>query len=478
VIDSVQNNDAAPYVKAAASDMRLYRDFMGYRPIPIGVVSANLTSDNMFNYQNYLSCGGSESAIDFFAYNIYSWCGSSSFVTSGYEYLYSMNSNISIPIFFAETGCNNPRNRQFGDLASVLGSDMNDVFSGAIVYEWTEEVSDYGLVSYTDTQSSTGTPVLLHDYTALKNQWATLSPIGVKSDSYKPTLSPPPCPDTTQSVWQVDGKAAVPTLGSSGLVSPSVPRTTSASSQTGIASAAAAATKTSIGEPSGNPKAGNEHKQPESKTAFIVGIVIGAVVIICILLGVFIWWRRRRNRKTTQASDKEVVSDGSLLGKSSSHISIHEMPANRVMHELSTKANTNEMPGARVTHELSTKVNTSEMPVIERGHELNIASFGTSNNDPMNRNSIRNLTRSLSKSRTRSVSGERSPSQADRLLPAQPAADQERVQSESIEERPKSDRGAEPSPLVKAQRQLELEWLENEEARIRERRARLMAGQG
>lgn len=99
--------------------------------------------------QNYLACGTKEiESADFFALNVYEWCGKSSFKGSGYADLQKNASNYNIPLFVSETGCRIPKPRTFDDQAAILGPDMADTWSGTIVYEWISEENDYGLISY------------------------------------------------------------------------------------------------------------------------------------------------------------------------------------------------------------------------------------------------------------------------------------------------------------------------------------------
>ena len=61
---------AAPYIKAAARDLKAYRDRKGYRKIPIGYTAADITSLRP-NLQNYLACGDNSSeALDFYGLNV------------------------------------------------------------------------------------------------------------------------------------------------------------------------------------------------------------------------------------------------------------------------------------------------------------------------------------------------------------------------------------------------------------------------
>lgn len=193
--------------------------------------------------QNYLACGTKDNeAADFFALNVYEWCGVSTFDGSGYSMLQQNASDLNIPIFISETGCRIPRPRLFADQASILGKDMEDVWSGAIVYEWIEEENNYGLISYgifpvsahtlllmwmtgpkvdpekfpdaLDGFPRSGTPTPISpDYNNLKSQWATLTPSGIKRSEYSATKKPPPCPTSTLSGWEVNGDVSLPTLG-------------------------------------------------------------------------------------------------------------------------------------------------------------------------------------------------------------------------------------------------------------------------
>lgn len=61
---------AAPYVKAAARDMKAYRDNQGYRNFPIGY-SATDSAELRPNLQNYLACSpDSADNVDFYSLNV------------------------------------------------------------------------------------------------------------------------------------------------------------------------------------------------------------------------------------------------------------------------------------------------------------------------------------------------------------------------------------------------------------------------
>ncbi|KAI9644967.1 hypothetical protein NHQ30_007002 [Ciborinia camelliae] len=212
VINSNNNSNAAPYIKAAVADMRAYRDKMGYRKIPIGYSAADI-AELRPQLQNYLACGDPKTTIEFFGLNSYEWCGNATYDSSGYHNLQNMAENYSIPIFFSETGCIVPRPRTFGDQLAIFGPEMSGTWSGAIIYEWVNEGNDYGIVDYKDTEYG-GVPIPMEpEFPTLKNIWESVRPNGVNQSDYKPQKPTPVCPPRVKGGWAVDGDVPLPTLG-------------------------------------------------------------------------------------------------------------------------------------------------------------------------------------------------------------------------------------------------------------------------
>ncbi len=189
----------APYVKAVTRDMKQYQGDQKQRAIPIGYSGADVAS-NRLQTAAYLNCGP-DVASDFFAFNDYSWCDPSTFDQSGWNIKVQDFSNYSLPIFLSEHGCNTNK-RTFGDIAALYNTEMTGVYSGGLVYEYSQEASDYGLVQI----NSDGSITELSDYTALKTAYAgTSDPSG--TGGYRSSPGPSsPCPPSS-SDWLVTSEA-------------------------------------------------------------------------------------------------------------------------------------------------------------------------------------------------------------------------------------------------------------------------------
>jgi hypothetical protein len=409
--------------------MKAYRDLMQYRSIPIGYAAADI-ADVRFQTQDYFSCGSANTSVDFFAFNRYSWCGSSTMAESGYDTLYSEAEGYDVPIFLSETGCNtgggNNDQRTFSDQTAMLGQQMNEWYSGNIIYEWAQEENNYGLVSYSSggaAATPSGTPKVLVDYNNLQSQWATLNPSAAKASAYDPTLTKRACPAFTSSGWLVAKDATIPTLGISGFTAPTTPRSTPTTSPTGTGGGAENAAKNNTEGPNKNPS-----RRKKTPVGAIAGGVLGGLVVLALILaGVLVLLRRKQKQR--EATEKQERGTGAAHGPSDKMVVTEEQQKTQQngfygpsYHELNGQGATQELDPARGQ--------VAPMPAPE-------------------------------------LSSQRGPVEGDRESPP-------------LESAPTVGHtaNAEPSPFVQRQRNMEMEWLESEEARLRERRELLRRQNG
>lgn len=143
VSNNASNTDASAFVKAAVRDTKAYIAAQGHRTIGVGYAT-NDDAEIRNNLAAYFDCGDRSEAIDFWGYNIYSWCGESSYTKSGFDVQTDNFRNYDVPVFFAEYGCNLVQPRQFTEVEALYGPQMSDVWSGGIVYMYFQEANDYG----------------------------------------------------------------------------------------------------------------------------------------------------------------------------------------------------------------------------------------------------------------------------------------------------------------------------------------------
>ncbi|KAK5000390.1 Glycolipid anchored surface protein 4 precursor [Elasticomyces elasticus] len=193
--DIATAQDNPPYIRAVQKDIKEYIANHAGRTIPVGYSAADVR-EVLQDTWAYLQCSTSGSAgndtsrSDFFGLNSYSWCGSSAtFESSRYSDLVSTFSNTTIPVFFSEYGCNNPAPRVFDEVQALYGPQMT-IMSGGLVYEFSQEVNNFGLVSL----YGNGTAQLLGDYDNLQRQYNQLNLSSLKSTNRTATsLVPPTC---------------------------------------------------------------------------------------------------------------------------------------------------------------------------------------------------------------------------------------------------------------------------------------------
>ncbi|KAI2643735.1 family 72 glycoside hydrolase [Xylaria nigripes] len=201
VTNNATNTAASAYVKAATRDTKKYiADKMskGGRWMGVGY-AANDDAEIRVHMAQYFNCGDQDQAIDYWGYNIYSWCGKSSFEESGYDVQVDFFSNYSVPVFFAEYGCNTvggAEGRLWDDTTTLYSDKMTPVFSGGIVYMYFEEKNDYGVVKVTGDTAKT-----MKNYDVLRSKLAAVKPSSTSMSAYQPTNTPAACPAISDS-WQ------------------------------------------------------------------------------------------------------------------------------------------------------------------------------------------------------------------------------------------------------------------------------------
>lgn len=193
VILDTENTHSAAYVKAAVRDVKSYMRSKGYRKILVGY-AANDHEHTRIPSANYFACGSSASAVDFFGINIYEWCDPTSYETSGYRDRVNDFRNYNVPIFFSEYGCNIVNGkigvRSFSQVPHIYSEKMTDVFSGGIVYEWFQNVNNYGLVNLLPDNTIS----VRQDFLNLREQLRRINPKAIQRSTYTPRNGPPECP--------------------------------------------------------------------------------------------------------------------------------------------------------------------------------------------------------------------------------------------------------------------------------------------
>ncbi|KAJ5909234.1 hypothetical protein N7495_001916 [Penicillium taxi] len=210
VANSVNTTAGSAYVKAAVRDMKKYIKEKNYRAMGVGYATADVSTIRE-DLANYFDCDTTEDAVDFWGYNVYSWCGKSTYEGSGYKDRTAEFANYTVPVFFAEYGCNEVSPRPFTEVTALYGDDMAAVWSGGIVYMYFQETNDYGLVSVIDSTSVS----LLDDFTSYSKHIATVSPTGVSKASYTATNTELQACPTVGASWEADPSPLPPTADSS-----------------------------------------------------------------------------------------------------------------------------------------------------------------------------------------------------------------------------------------------------------------------
>ncbi|KAG7796170.1 hypothetical protein KL929_003361 [Ogataea haglerorum] len=186
VINDAKSAGVDPkYLRAVQRDIKQYIENNANRTIPVGYSAADVLDDGLRDATlEYMLCSidGDEddlSKSDFFGINSYEWCsGVSDWASSGYGELNKTLSNSTIPVFFSEYGCITKTPRTFDEVSEGVYGGLVNTLSGGLIYEYSTEANDYGLVKI----ASNGSVTIKQDFDNLKSQLENSSIPTIYSD--------------------------------------------------------------------------------------------------------------------------------------------------------------------------------------------------------------------------------------------------------------------------------------------------------
>ncbi|EWC44160.1 hypothetical protein DRE_06985 [Drechslerella stenobrocha 248] len=207
VVNEVSNTAAATYVKATVRDMKAYQKARKLRAIPVGYSAADVSSNRQL-IAEYMNSGPDAERVDFHGYNDYAWCGDdSSFTISGYDQKVKNYTDYGIPTFLSEFGCNTFLPRTFPEIGAIYDQKMTGVFSGGLVYEWTQEPNNFGLVEISQDRKSFKK---LPDFDNLKAQYAKAKSPPGDGGATTTAGKASKCPEKVTGIWEAD--CTLPTM--------------------------------------------------------------------------------------------------------------------------------------------------------------------------------------------------------------------------------------------------------------------------
>ncbi|PWZ00620.1 hypothetical protein BCV70DRAFT_98517 [Testicularia cyperi] len=175
VVTQSSNAVAAPFIKAAVRDVKAYLRSKDKSNILVSYSSTDGAA-GVNNWRDmlaaYLTCDNARTSIDLYGLNSYSWCGESSYNSSGYNRLTTEFAELPVPAYLSEFGCVEgvgTGERPWTEVAALYASPMTDTFSGGVAFSYFPQDSglDYGLVSV-----SGDTVTKRDDWNALKHEFA------------------------------------------------------------------------------------------------------------------------------------------------------------------------------------------------------------------------------------------------------------------------------------------------------------------
>lgn len=180
---------AFPCVKALTRDVHRYQASCGQtmRRVPLIYSDVDMGAGDRGDVAAYLTCAvdSEDDAVDVYGLNVYSWCDEAypgagkadNFQYSPYYEIKKDFKDMSVPFLFTEFGCNlgqfktkcpYPGGRQWPEVKHLMGSDMGEMMSGAIAFQFSMDKEEYGLTLSPNFLANQTKLYLLDNYFALQ----------------------------------------------------------------------------------------------------------------------------------------------------------------------------------------------------------------------------------------------------------------------------------------------------------------------
>ncbi|OCF34149.1 1,3-beta-glucanosyltransferase [Kwoniella heveanensis BCC8398] len=172
VITTVGNTNAAPYVKAAARDVKAYLKSVNSNAL-VGYSATDGDADFRNSLAEYMTCGAEDLTVDLYGLNNYEWCGDENLNSSNWNTITQGFSGIPVATYMSEFGCIFRPPRLWTEVAALFSSPVSDVFSGGMAFSYFPTSDGYGMVTIS---SDSNTITTSDDFTRLSTQYNATTP--------------------------------------------------------------------------------------------------------------------------------------------------------------------------------------------------------------------------------------------------------------------------------------------------------------
>lgn len=187
VVTETNNTVAAPFIKAAARDVKAYLKSKGSSAL-VGYASTD-GSGWRDPLANYLACDKDDDSLDIYGLNNYRWCGAGSFEGS-YASVQQSFENYPIVAYFSEYGCVSQPPRLWTEATALFSSQMTPVWSGGLAFSYFPATGGYGMITLSSDNKTVTTS---DDFTRLQNVLSNITTVNEPTQSSASASTYPAC---------------------------------------------------------------------------------------------------------------------------------------------------------------------------------------------------------------------------------------------------------------------------------------------